>query len=406
MMMSKGIRPWRRLVEALQGMTILGLPFLKIRGESALRFDIPNLRLHFFGINLWIEELFLVLIALIFLTFLVILITLLFGRVWCGWICPQTVIVDYTRFVDRASKKGAAYRTISFAAAFGISVVVTASLIWYFVSPYEFMRELLSQSLSPITWGFWIVLTVILFLNFVFLRHRLCATVCPYAKLQSVLYDSGTLLIAFDPSRKEECINCMACVKTCPVGIDIRQGMNSACINCAECVDACTKVMSRKVKPSLIGYSFGLPGEGARVFRQNAILIGFLTVASLFFLLSLSFSRTALDMTVLPNYDFPPRITDDGRTVNSYLLSIENRGKRDLEVAVRVSGKVNNLKIIPERFFIRAGEYKRIPAYVSAKSIGVKSPIDVELIIEPIRHEERKEEMKLTRKAHFIIPGA
>jgi polyferredoxin len=216
-----------------------------------------------------------------------------------------------------------------------------------------------------------------------------------------VLYDSGTLLIAFDPRKKEECINCMACVKTCPVGIDIRQGLNAACINCAECVDECTKVMSRKAKPSLIGYSFGLPGERAGVLRQNALLIGLLTAASLVFLLSLSFSRTTLDMTVLPNYDFTPRITDAGVAVNSYILSVENRGKRDLEVAVRVSGEVNDLKIIPERFSIRAGEYKRIPVYVSARNVGIRSPKDVELSIGPTRNEE----MKLTRKAHFIVPG-
>ena len=98
---SKRIQPWRRLVSALEAVTILGIPFLKIRGESALRFDIPSLRLHFFGLSLWMEEFFILLIAVIFLIFLFLLITLLFGRIWCGWLCPQTVLSDLTRFMDK-----------------------------------------------------------------------------------------------------------------------------------------------------------------------------------------------------------------------------------------------------------------------------------------------------------------
>lgn len=401
MMMNKGIQPWRRLVEALQGLIILGLPFLRSGGESALRFDIPALRLHFFGVSLWMEEFFLVLIALIFFTFLVLLVTLMFGRIWCGWACPQTVIVDYTRFMDRAKKKGVVYKAMAYAATLGVSVIVAANLIWYFVSPYEFFGRLLSLGLGPVIWGFWIVLTAVLFLNFVFLRQRFCATVCPYAKLQSVLYDSGTLLIAFDPRRKEECINCMACVRTCPVGIDIRQGMNAACINCAECIDECTRIMSGKEKKSLIGYFFGLPGETGKILRQNVVLVGALTLASLVFLLSLSFSRTALDMTVLPNYDFAPRITESDSAVNSYLLSIENRGKRDLELRISVSGEGNTVRITPERVSMKAGEYRRIPVYVAVTNTSVMGNTrDVEISLTP----EKGDKMKVSRKAHFIFP--
>lgn len=401
-MMNRGIQPWRRLVEALQGLVILGLPFLKIGGESALRFDITTLRLHFFGVSLWMDEFFLVLIALIFFAFLVILITLMFGRIGCGWICPQTVIVDYTRFVDKAKKKGAAYKAAAYAATLGVSTVVAANLIWYFVSPYDFFGRLLSNGLGPVIRGFWIVLTLVLFLNFAFLRHRFCATVCPYAKLQSTLYDSGTLVIAFDPRRKEECINCMACVRTCPVGIDIRQGLSAACINCAECVDECTKIMTGKSRKSLIGYSFGLPGETVRILRQNAALIGSLTLVSFAFLLYLSFSRTSLDMTVLPNYDFGPRITESNSVINSYLLSIENRGKEDIELRIRAYIEGNPVKITPDRVSVKAGEYKRIPVYVSiTKTVMRGNSKEVEISLSAIGNGR----MKVSRKAHFIFPG-
>jgi len=105
-MTTKKVQPWRRLVEILEGAVILGLPFLRIKGQSALRFDVTYLRLHFFGITLWMDEFFIVLAALIFLALLFVFVTLMFGRIWCGWICPQTVLIDYTGFFDKAKKKG------------------------------------------------------------------------------------------------------------------------------------------------------------------------------------------------------------------------------------------------------------------------------------------------------------
>src|SRR5512134_3439598 len=101
-MTNNRIQTWRRLAEAAQAVLLLGIPFFRIGGESALRFDIPSLRLHFFGMTLWMDEFFIVLIALFFFTFLIIFITQVFGRIWCGWLCPQTVIIDMTRFLDRA----------------------------------------------------------------------------------------------------------------------------------------------------------------------------------------------------------------------------------------------------------------------------------------------------------------
>ncbi|MCI0469973.1 MAG: 4Fe-4S binding protein [Nitrospirae bacterium] len=340
MMRIEGMQTWRRIVAALQAIIILGLPFLRIKGESALRFDIPSLKLHFFGTSLWMEEFFIVLIATIFLTFLIVFITLMFGRIWCGWLCPQTVLVDFTGFLDRAKRRGILYSAASYVIVLIISSIVSASLIWYFVSPYEFFARLSAGNLGEVIWGFWIVQAVIIFLNLIFLRRIFCASVCPYAKLQSVMFDSRTMVIAFDPSRKDECRDCMACVRVCPVGIDIRNGLNVACVSCAECIDECTKMMGRRQKKSLIGYFFGAPGESNKqssmIIRTNAIMIGSITVLSLIFLVYLAATRMPIDITVLPNYNFPPRITADRTTMNSYYLSVKNRGKSDEQLNIRV----------------------------------------------------------------------
>jgi cytochrome c oxidase accessory protein FixG len=395
------IRPWRRFIEISQAVVVIGLPFLTIKGESALRFDVPSLELHFFGITLWMDEFFIVLIAIIFLSLLTVFITVLLGRVWCGWVCPQTVISDFTAFIERTGKKGIAGKCAAYGAVILISGLIAADLIWYFVSPYEFIPRLVEGNLGNILWGFWIVLTVILVLNFLLLRQKFCATVCPYAKLQSTLFDSKTLVVAFDSRRTDECMDCMACVKACPVGIDIRKGLNSACIHCAECVDTCAVMMKPRRKKSLIGYFFGLPGEGGRVLRQNVVMLGTVTAAFLVFFIYLLMTRIPLDMTVLPNYGFEPRTLSNGRVINSYIISVKNRGREDAEVRVRAKGLNGTATVVPDKVIrIKAGEVKKFPVYVSVRD-GTEKALtrNVSILIESGRENESVE-----RNAHFIIP--
>jgi len=399
---TRKIQPWRRFAEVSQAVVVIGLPFLTIKGESAVRFDVPDLQLHFFGSIIWMEEFFIVLIALIFLSLLIILITISLGRIWCGWMCPQTVISDITAFVERTWKKGIAGKCVAYGTVVLISVLIAANLIWYFVSPYEFFPRLIEGDLSNILWGFWTVLTVILALNFIFLRQTFCATVCPYAKLQGTLFDNRTLLVAFDPRRREECIECMACVNTCPVGIDIRSGTHAACIHCAECIDKCAKIMEPRQKKSLIGYFFGQPGVEGRLVRQNVVLIGSVTAAFLAFLLYLLIARKPLDMTVLPNYSFQPRTNVHGGVVNSYIISIRNRGRDDEELTVRAKAREGAVKIVPDAVVrVGVGEIKKIPVYVSLDGYSGNDPVrDIAIVVQSNILKERS----VSKKAHFIIP--
>ncbi len=347
------------------------------------------------------NEFFLVLVALIFLTFLIVLMTVMFGRVWCGWFCPQTVLTDFTGFFAKAHLKGPVSAIASYLTVFFVSLTVAATLLWYFVSPYEFFGRLFAGSLGPVITAFWAVMTVTIFIDLAFIRQRFCATVCPYAKMQGVLFDKETLIIGFGPDRKDECMNCRACVKICPVDIDIREGLNAACIHCAECVDACAEMMGRKQKKSLINYAFGLPGSRPVLLRQNVMVIGLFTLVFFVFLLYLSFTRDRIDMTVLPNFDFPPRITTDGKPVNSYLLSFENRGKTDSTLRLRAEHTAGELRIIPEVIQLRAGEYRKIPAYVTASGFEDKRGMQDILI-----HIETAAPDRITIREHanFIIP--
>ncbi len=384
-MTTETYRFWRRVAGAAEAAVLLGLPFLRISGESALRFDVLSLRLHFFGAAIWMDEFFLVLAALLFITALFLLITLVFGRIWCGWLCPQTVLCDITGSIDRSSGKPFFTKIKAYLFTMLVSILVGASLVWYFVSPYEFIPSLLDGTLGPVPFWSWIVLSGLAFGNYGLLRHTWCATACPYAKLQGALFDRNTLIIAYDPLRSGECMDCRACVRDCPVGIDIRNGPDAACISCASCIDACAARMGRKEKKSLIDYVWGTPGEQRRLFRTNALMLALLTGASVVFLLLLIASRKPADMTVLPNSAFPARVTASGETVNSYIISISNRGPADLTFSVGAAAEGFILNADPDRITVRAGELKKIPIFlIRSAASHWETPLPVHITLQAV----------------------
>lgn len=386
-----------------QAVLIIGLPFIKINGESALRFDVPSLKFHFFGLTLWMDELFLVLAAVIFLSLLFILVTMLFGRIWCGWVCPQTVIDRFTLFIERAKRGSLGRRLIAYPSLALISVFIAANLLWYVVSPYDFLPALLEEGPGDLLWGAWAVLSAVLFINFLFIRQTFCSTVCPYAKLQGTLFDDRTLAVAFDEGRSQECLDCMACVKACPAGIDIRRGPDAACIHCAECIDACAPIMARRDKKSLIGYFFGSPVTGGNSPRDNVVLVALVTILFLLLFLYLLTARSSLDVTVLPNHSFRPRVNERGVVVNSYIISIKNRGREDVELNITAEGQGEELKVTPERtFHVKAGAIEKRKVYVSFMAGSSSESLQSIDISVETQGEER---MRVTEQANLLIPG-
>jgi cytochrome c oxidase accessory protein FixG len=360
---------YRSLVYTLLTLLFFGLPFVQVGGESALRFDVPTLRLLFFGSAVWMSEFFIVLVALLFLAFLFIWVTLVFGRVWCGWICPQMLLVSLTEKRSRAGylvPRGLS----SHVKALLLSILTGAAMVWYFVSPYEFLPRLALLDTGRVEGWAWAILAGITWLNLLFLRETFCATVCPYAKLQGALLDRDSLIIAYDTRRAGECIDCKACAKVCPVGIDIRGGLQAACVNCAECVDACTHILSKKGRPSLVGYFCGAPGGSLHPFRPTSFLLGAATLLLLVLFLLLSLQRSPLGLTLLPNHDYPPRTTPEGRILVSYTLALENRAAEAIVLEISATGPAAPVDISPGTVTIGGGEHRNIPIYVVTAGAG------------------------------------
>lgn len=402
------IQSLRRIVEITAALLFLSIPFITLKGDSLLRFDIPSLRFFFFGKAIPIEYFFMVLTLTLLLIFLFMWLTQTFGRIWCGWLCPQTIVSDFTAFIDKnegkglksgraeepksgekkktgMKKKGTGKKIANSAVLVPVSGLLAAASIWYFVSPYDFLQRLGQGSLTGVETGFWITLTIIIFLNFAFLRRRFCASICPYGMMQSLLFDEHTLIIGLDPEREQECIKCLNCVKTCPTHIDIRDGQNNACIACARCVDACAGVMHKLKKKTLIDYMFGY--DKKKKWLRPATIIS--SLATLFFLglfvLTLM-GMKPFQLEVFPSQSFYPRMNNSGdRMVNGYQVKIKNHRNKAVTVELSVQGLDNHPYSIEPgtRFSVKGRDtlttdiFLLIPAHLMEKkpllSLSMKS---------------------------------
>jgi cytochrome c oxidase accessory protein FixG len=327
-MKKPSFRTLRRIVAWLQAGVILTIPFIRVEGESALRFDVPSLKLYFFGSVIWIREAYFFL--LIFLLFFagVMLFTVLYGRIWCGWLCPQTVLSDFAGRIEKISTWFGSHRILGRAASQAslvlLSVLVAANLIWYFVSPYQMLSDISARSLGPWTMWSWSFMTVLIYLDLSFAREKLCGSACPYALSQEALYDERTLAISFDRSQAGECTECGACVRACPAGIDIRDGLQTECINCAECIDACNLISGTMNRKPLVGYTrVKGTGKGARLRVLGlAAAVAFVAVQLAYQI----YTRVPLDFWVMRETQQTfQQAGKEGRMLNDYALIVENR---------------------------------------------------------------------------------
>ncbi len=371
---------WRRTAGAVQAALFLALPFLRVNGESALRLDIPGGRLHVLGASLAVDEAFVVLVATLLATFAFLLGTLVLGRAWCGWSCPQTVLSDLTSWVvpERRARPRRWRRPLGFAAVAAVSVVFSAACLWYFVAPGEFLARLAANRLGPVLSVSWAVLAGILFADLAFLRQVFCATACPYARLQGVLLDRDSLVVAYDRRRSADCIDCDACVRVCPTGIDIRDGLQMQCIACAACIDACRPIMRKLGKaPDLVGYFLGEPGapgaaapRGRRLLRPAALALAGATVLSAALLAAVVARRSLLELEAHPESAFAARRADDGRVVNAFLVELENHTRTAAVVSLTVKGpRGAELSLHPDRVELAPDGRRHLRVVVQSRGL-------------------------------------
>lgn len=311
----------RRLVAFIGAIFLFGIPFIEIDGKSLLRFDLIEFKLHFFGTIIMLSEFYLLLVASIFLLILITAVTVIFGRVWCGWLCPQTVLLDMAADIaSLISKKNR--KLIENIVLLFLSAIVSLGMIWYFVSPFD-TWSLLLEGNTMIT-GFFLALWISFYAELAFLGRKFCTSVCPYAMAQNAFFDPETLVVEYDKTRDSECSNCDTCVKVCPVGVNIKEGLQKDCVACALCIDACTTMVAKKNIPTLIDYQ-------GKVKRSKSYVFGVITFASAFLFFFLLFTRTDFNLLI------ERESLQNVKGLNSYTISLQNNLDKETEFKLEVT---------------------------------------------------------------------
>jgi polyferredoxin len=347
----------RKAIHAACVVAFFALPFANL-----MRFDIPRQRFYFFGYELWISEFSIIFFSLMFLMFLIAAMAMFYGRVYCGYLCPQMIFSEasialeskLTRTVNKYVRRNAAKRKLLSRflfytiAAVG-SVILAFVFISYFVEPRDLLHRLLAFDIKTAGGIAGAATTLFTLLDFLFVRQRFCTTVCPYGYLQGMLGDGDTLIVHYRDEDRE-CIECKKCVRVCHMGIDIRTSpYQIECIHCGECIDACVDVLGRLGKQGLIHYVWGEQGEklgtgdepwyqklGLRNAKRVVVLLIILCYgAALFTALSM---RRAVLVRIAPDRTTMYRLGKDGTVYNRFRLVMANRGHEQAIAQLSIDG--------------------------------------------------------------------
>ena len=388
---SKG-RFWRRRLVVGWALIafFVSLPVVRVGGRPAVLLDLAAREFTFFGFTFYPTDTFLLLLVGVAVLVSVALVTALLGRVWCGWGCPQTVYLEFfyrpvERFFEGAEHVrarrdvgpwtlGKAWRK---AGKWAVYLVASALLAHTFTAYFVGWDRLLTWMTGPPTehWGYFVLAaltTGLVLFDFGYFREQMCTLVCPYGRFQSILLDPDSMIVSYDPSRGEprakrgkkaiaeeqagrkpplgDCVDCGACVRTCPTGIDIREGLQMECVACTQCIDACDAIMDAVDLPrGLIRYTSenAIEGHPTRIFRGRTAAYGLLLIAvATVFTVALT-TRHAYDVSLGRGVGQPFVELADGTVGNQIRLRVRNQTATDASFRVEL--------VAPEGGAVRLG---------------------------------------------------
>ncbi len=427
----------------------LTMPFITIDGNHFFLLNFDQKQLHLLFTKFDMQELYLMPFLLIMLFLGIFLTTVMGGRVFCGWACPQTIfrvvfrdlietkILRLRRSIKNKQKEPDYSLTINkIKKAVAILIWTVLALIaasdfaWYFVPPETFFEYLKDPMEHTILFGFVGILTLFLVYDVIWLKENFCVYICPYSRVQSVLYDNETIMAIYDKTRggeiynsskekiankqKElpagsECTTCESCVTVCPTHIDIRKGLQLECINCLECVDACTTVMGKLNKPTLVNWSSVKEIDDktgkTQYFRPKTIGYIAIMILMLFILIKMGSEKEHM----LLNINKETRlysIEENNRVTNSYIFLFQNTDHVDHEYYFKVDNESIKIKTPTQPFTIKAGHsLKKIVVLYTDEVLGIDDRKDITIPIHINAYAtDSEEKIKVQREAIFVYP--
>ncbi len=381
----------RRIVAIILLLLLFIGPLLKYKGDPIMMFNILERKFIIFGVIFWPQDFHLIFLSFITLIVFVILFTVIFGRLFCGWVCPQTIFmefifrrIEYLIEGDAAAQKRLhkqewnfdkiRKKTLKHIIFFSIAVITSSTFLSYIIGADQVL-EFYKQGPLVHTGGFaaLILFSGVFYFVFAFFREQVCTIACPYGRLQGVLVDKKTIMVAYDYKRGEprgplklakekgfgDCIDCKSCVTVCPTGIDIKDGTQLECINCTACIDACNAVMDRVGKPQgLIRYDSeeGISTGKRSIFNTRSIAYSAVLTILLFFVASMFMIRGDFEVTILRQRGAMYQEYGKDSLSNIYNYQIVNKIRQDIEVQLKPINVNGNIKYIGPHEIIKKGE--------------------------------------------------
>ncbi len=409
---------WRGRVHFVLLLVFLSLPWIRVGETQAILLNFPRRHFEFFGKVFLAHDTPLIFLIAVIFGISIMLVTALWGRVWCGWACPQTVFIDSVfrriekmvegNYRERRSLQSAdlslgkiTKTLIKWFLFIAFSSVFSHSLIAYFTGGRELIDMLFHSPEN--NWSYFVIVssvTALLAFNFGWFREQFCILMCPYGRFQGLLIDNQSYGVAYDVKRGEprkgtdavssakgDCVDCGRCVQVCPTGIDIRNGLQMECISCTACMDACDDIMKKIKKPEkLIAYRPTSLREKVNFFRPRVliyILLLFLSTGSFVYGLS---GRKGFAAVVLKTADFPYQLMTDGRVVNHFKIHLHNQSHALQKIRISPQNISDDMILTQGRPFteVAPGETSEAHIFVTfpQKSLNKQGKLALQLLIE------------------------
>jgi cytochrome c oxidase accessory protein FixG len=429
---------YRNIVSYTLLFLLFAIPFVKLNGEPFLLLNILERKFILFGVQFWPQDFHLFLYSMITLVVFVVLFTVSYGRIWCGWACPQTVFLEFIfRRIEYLIEGNPSQqrklnsqpmnfekfwkKSLKLSLFYAICFSITNAFLSYIIG-IDQLLEIMKAPISEHSVGFTVsvLFSGVMFFVFSKLREQVCSMICPYGRLQGVLLDSNSIVVAYDYKRGEErapleagedrkedgkgdCIDCYQCVDVCPTGIDVRDGTQLECINCTACIDECNSVMEWVGKPKgLIRFDSekniaeGLKQKWpARKIAYTIVLCVLLGIVAALFA-----SRSDLEAIILRTPGLMYQDQDNGKISNMYNFKVVNKTSVDVPIHFKIMNHEGDIIIIGKEMNAIASSIKEGVFFAILPPKEITSD-NIPLTIGVFSGEQLIEEVKLT----FVGPN-